>query len=1017
MPDNSIGHLSAPITQTRPSDVVMSPDGDKVYVADLDGNVSVYDMATRALLATWDVGISLGGMDISPDGSYLVVTERSIVGARSEGEYGPYYSTQVVYRVDTSGGQVDTHSIEIKGGYYSFHDAAILSGGVVFLTENAYSGYYPYMRLNLATGEFDVSSATFSTRATLATTYDHSLGLFAPGDSSLGAIYSLSSGGALTQQNGHPGTNTGVLAISNTANMIAQYTHGGGASVYDLNLNFIANISALHTEISTNLAALTFSVSGEHLYVLRGDTNTIYQLATSDWHIIRSFDVGASVGTPGWGDYGNELLVSDDERQFTVVTSTGLRLVENDSLANDFVGSSGNDDLSAGLGDDRVSGQAGNDLLRGDAGNDELHGGDGADSLIGGTGDDALFGDAGDDSLDGDIGYDEVSGGAGSDTLVISWADSLSGVSNSVPFVAGLDGYAGAFGNGSDRSVVFTGIEAMQITTGSGADSITTGENRDTVILGGGADFASTGGGDDYIDGGLGADSMTGGVGNDIYVVDEAGDNIVELAGEGTDEVRTALSSYGLGDNLESLTGTSALGQTLTGNAADNILTGGSGNDTLNGGSGADSMSGGFGNDVYFVDNNGDQVTEASNRGTDSIYASLSYVLPLGLSIERLFAAAGTDPLALTGNTFAQTIVGNAGANLLTGGGGSDYLVGLGGDDVLVGSPNAFSSLQGGTGDDWYYVNRGDSVIEAAGEGNDRIVTASNYTLSAGQEIETLTTSNQAGTAAISLTGNALAQVIFGNSGANNLTGGGGADYLLGLGGNDILFGNSDAASTLQGGAGDDWYYILRTGDSLVEFAGEGNDRILTSVSYALSAGQEVETLAASDQQGTGAIDLIGNDFAQVVLGNNGANILAGGGAADDLSGLGGNDILLGDDGADTLNGGLGADVLNGGGGADLFVFANALGAGNVDTVQDHATGQDRFLLEDSVFAGLGTGVLAAGAFVTGSAAHDADDRILYDPTTGALYFDADGTGAAAAIQFATLIPGTSLVASDFVVI
>ena len=126
---------------------------------------------------------------------------------------------------------------------------------------------------------------------------------------------------------------------------------------------------------------------------------------------------------------------------------------------------------------------------------------------------------------------------------------------------------------------------------------------------------------------------------------------------------------------------------------------------------------------------------------------------------------------------------------------------------------------------------------------------------------------------------------------------------------------------------------------------------------------------------------------------------------------------MLGGDGADQLNGGAGNDVLNGGAGADIFIFADALGAGNVDGIQDFVTGQDRLFLENAVFAGLPTGVLAVGALVNGSVAQEADDRILYDPTTGALFFDPDGTGAAAAVQFATLVPGTALAASDIVVI
>jgi Ca2+-binding RTX toxin-like protein len=398
----------------------------------------------------------------------------------------------------------------------------------------------------------------------------------------------------------------------------------------------------------------------------------------------------------------------------------------------------------------------------------------------------------------------------------------------------------------------------------------------------------------------------------------------------------------------------------------------------------------------------------------------VSYTLSAGQEIETLSTVdlSAATAIDLTGNGFAQLIFGNAGANVLVGGGGADYLVGAGGDDILVGNADAASTLQGGTGNDWYYVYRtGDSVVEFAGEGNDRLLSNVSYTLSAGQEIETLSTVDLSATTAIDLTGNAFAQVIFGNAGANILTSGGGADYLVGAGGDDTLVGNAATPSTLQGGTGNDWYYIFQAGDSIVEFAGQGSDRITTAVSYTLSAGVEIETLLAANQSGTAAIDIAGNDFAQLIGGTNGANILAGNGGADDLAGLGGDDILLGGDGDDQLNGGSGHDILNGGNGADLFVFANTLGGGNVDTVQDFVSGQDRLLVDHVAFTGLSTGVLANSAFVIGTAAQDADDRFIYDSATGDLYYDADGNGAGAAMLFATLSGHPTLTASDIVVI
>jgi serralysin len=60
---------------------------------------------------------------------------------------------------------------------------------------------------------------------------------------------------------------------------------------------------------------------------------------------------------------------------------------------------------------------------------------------------------------------------------------------------------------------------------------------------------------------------------------------------------------------------------------------------------------------------------------------------------------------------------------------------------------------------------------------------------------------------------------------------------------------------------------------------------------------------------------------------------------------------------------------------------------------------------------------LAAGAFKAGALATDADDRIIYNTTTGALLYDADGTGATAAVQFATLTGTPALNNTEFLII
>ncbi|TIU28057.1 MAG: calcium-binding protein [Mesorhizobium sp.] len=298
-----------------------------------------------------------------------------------------------------------------------------------------------------------------------------------------------------------------------------------------------------------------------------------------------------------------------------------------------------------------------------------------------------------------------------------------------------------------------------------------------------------------------------------------------------------------------------------------------------------------------------------------------------------------------------------------------DTLYGTSGADVLQGA--GAHTMIGYGGNDTYYVdNAGDRVVEAAGGGTDKVLAAVSYALSAGSQVELLGTRNAAGTGAINLTGNEFAQTIQGNAGANVINGLAGADTMVGFGGNDD-------------------YYVDNAGDKAVESSGQGQDRVWTSVSYALSAGSSIEVLGTTKDAGTTAINLTGNALAQTIQGNAGANVINGGGGADKLSGFGGNDI---------------------------FVFKTALGAGNIDRITDFNKLQDKIHLDDAIFAGLKLGGLTSTAFFAGTAAHDSSDRIIYNNSTGALSFDSDGIGGAVQTQFATLSPGLSLTAAAFFV-
>ncbi len=179
------------------------------------------------------------------------------------------------------------------------------------------------------------------------------------------------------------------------------------------------------------------------------------------------------------------------------------------------------------------------------------------------------------------------------------------------------------------------------------------------------------------------------------------------------------------------------------------------------------------------------------------------------------------------------------------------------------------------------------------------------------------------------------------------------------------------------------------------------------------------------------------NNSTNYVDGGGGADVFTlqqgndaafGDGGGDTLTGDQGNDLLFGGVGADTLNGnngndtlygGAGNDGLTGGSGGDTFVFGAALGAGNVDTIADFSVGADLILLVSDAagpFAPLAdSGTLAANQFDLAGAGVDGNTRIIYDPATGALSYDSDGSGAGAAVQFATLSTGLALTNASFV--
>jgi VCBS repeat-containing protein len=244
----------------------------------------------------------------------------------------------------------------------------------------------------------------------------------------------------------------------------------------------------------------------------------------------------------------------------------------------------------------------------------------------------------------------------------------------------------GAFNiiNGTAVAETINGTALRDQINGNGGNDVLNGLGSNDELFGAA--------GNDILNGGLGADAMTGGAGDDIYVVDSVGDVVVELAGEGTDRVSSAID-YTLGADVENLTliasaisgSGNALANSLIGNAAANTLFGDAGNDALNGGLGADSMAGGLGNDIYVVDNTGDVVTELVGEGTDLVNSAIDYTLGANLEHLTLIASA----ISGSGNALANSLIGNAAANTLFGDAGNDVLTAGAGADMLTGGVGA----------------------------------------------------------------------------------------------------------------------------------------------------------------------------------------------------------------------------------------------------------------------------------------------------------------------------------------
>jgi Ca2+-binding RTX toxin-like protein len=553
-------------------------------------------------------------------------------------------------------------------------------------------------------------------------------------------------------------------------------------------------------------------------------------------------------------------------------------------------------------------------------------------------------------------------------------------------------------GGGNDRIVntgtlktTATAAGAVLIDLGTGDDfydgklgTATSG----IIKLGDGQDIAFGGNGNETFSGGKGTNILDGGEG--------AGDTVDYSEATATNTVVGVAVNLGLtfsqftnysNDlllNIENVTG-SAFNDTLTGNGLNNVLKGGDGDDTLDGGMGSDTLDGGAGNNTLKFSSSTAATVDLSNAAAQNT----GYGTDLLIGIRNLEGGSGAD--VFTGDSANNKLVGNGGNDTLKGGGGDDTLEGGTGRNTaeFTGAKNDYSiaknpdgtftitDSQGGrdgsdTLKDVRFAKFSDQTVALTNGAPTSISPSSASVLesrAAGWRVTTLSSSDPDGD---TLTYSLL-------SDAGGLFRLNGAEVLLNRG----LDYEAAARHTISVKVTDGW-------------GGEFTKEITIIVSN-----DAAETIPLVKRGTTAADEIVGEE------GN------------DQLFGLAGKDQLFGYGGNDKLWGGANSDTLVGGAGNDIFVFDAAPNSKtNIDWVVDFNVKDDTIHLSKKIFSKIAKkGTLSKGAFVIGDHFKDAEDRILYHKTAGALFYDPDGTGSAKAVQIATIGKKLGISHKDFYVI
>ncbi len=697
------------------SDTVTNAEGTRLYAALTGGGVAVYDTASGTLLQTIPVGSFLAGIDISPDGSYLLVVEDNITPSGGV--------TGIIHKVDIATGTVTDYSLAFFGIEGPFHDVAIFDNGLAIATTKIRgSGATTTYQLNTETGVFSFLAGTSAQAPIVMASADRRSVALAQGFNVSGPnqIYGLAGNGSIALQTtiSPPSSGQSIAAYSADGSLFATHSNFGGLAVYSRAGTLLASLGAA--------SGAAFDTVGDHLYVIDG-TN-IRKFSTVTWTVVDTISTAGVSVTFGTGYGSGEILtVGPDSAYLLYNNGSTVYRIDNPGAIAPVEGTSA---------DETMNGTAAADVLRGNDGNDTINGNDGNDVLRGGNGDDVL---------DGGTGHDAMSGGAGNDTYYV---DDLRDMAIENDNVSGTDSVFASvsFALGPNiENLTLTGTGNID-GTGNSVNNVITGTSGNNVLNGMG-----------------GADTMTGGLGDDTYWIDNAGDVANENSGEGTDTIRTTLAAFTLGANFENL----AFGGTGSFTGIGNDLA-----NSISGGTGADSLSGLAGNDTIFATANDtlidggadiDTVVYSASGFANGTFANLEAMQINGAAAVNMLAAkfkagfaansviSGTGSLvifmstetslqlqqlqkgvgstvtltinagnntntvkapgqiALTynGGTLNDQVRGSQLADTINGGAGNDKIIGSGGADILTGGAGA---------DQFRYLFASDSGLGAAAD-------------------------------------------------------------------------------------------------------------------------------------------------------------------------------------------------------------------------------------------------------------------------------------------------------------